>query len=771
MELFSLLAKLTLDKKDYEKAIEEAKGEGSFDIEDPSLGLDKTEFDEGIKEAEDTDVEGPDDPDLGLDKTAFDTTVTEAEATEVDDPEDPDLGLDKTNFDTAVEEAESTEVDDPEDPDLGLDKTDFDTVVDEAESTDVDDPEEPSLGLDTEEFDAGVKDAEENGSMLGEVLNGIFENVKGALVTTGIVAAVTGVVSALKEGVELAKNHGDEIDKQSQKMGISAKAYQEWSYALTLSGASITDLNKGLKTWRTSIGDEKKEANLIEAFEALGISADDAFSQIEKAAAGKGTLDKLLDQVITGLSDYDEGDRGRIMKLLFGNSSTELMALLGQTGEEIHAALQEADDLGLVMTDEEVKNAAAYMDATTRMDQSLSALKESFVSEIIPILTDAANWLANIVSMFNWRTGDKSLADQFNELDQSVASSITSLEEREATAKKLLESISELGDYWTLDDKGKKTWDTLAQELIKLYPELDGVIDTNSKTIKGNTDEITKNIEEWTKLEEQRLLDENLAAKRAAIANQYANALDKEVQAEVKSAEAEGKKTTALSKLYEYFKTGAGKAYGAKIFEGTDGTEFTEEMYRKNEGLIKSLLTESGYRDSTVKAAVDAWSDLEDEADNLRKEAAKMTEEADKASQEYEKYADALAKKLGITTSETDNATLSAQKLKETIDSIPDKKSVTLDVLYNRLMTHAIGSAYIPYDNYPALLHRGEKILTATEARHGTDVDVSNLEDRIVAAIEKGLAEATVNAYMDGTLMTREVSDRIARENAARRYG
>ena len=763
MELFSLLAKLTLDKKDYEKAIEEAKGEGSFDIEDPSLGLDKTEFDEGIKEAEDTDVEGPDDPDLGLDKTAFDTTVTEAEATEVDDPDDPDLGLDKTNFDTAVEEAESTEVDDPEDPDLGLDKTDFDTVVEEAESTDVDDPEKPSLGLDTEEFNTGVKDAEENGSMLGEVLNGIFENVKGALVTTGIVAAVTGVVSALKEGVELAKNHGDEIDKQSQKMGISAKAYQEWSYALTLSGASITDLNKGLKTWRTSIGDEKKEANLIEAFKALGISADDAFSQIEKAAAGKGTLDKLLDQVITGLSDYDEGDRGRIMKLLFGNSSTELMALLGQTGAEIHAALQEADDLGLVMTDEEVKNAAAYMDATTRLDQSLSALKESFAAEIIPILTDAANWLAQIVSMFNWRTGDKSLADQFNELDQSVASSITSLEEREATAKKLLESISELGDYWTLDDKGQKTWDTLAEELIKLYPELDGVIDTNSKTIKGNTDEISKNIEEWTKLEEQRLLDENLAAKRSAIANQYATALDKEVEAEVKEAEAAGKRAVAIEQVNDVIKK------NEELRSAVIGAFGTDTLTAENANDILNFIRDQGFQTMGMDA-LDEWVELQNEAENLRKKANEMTEEADKASEEYEKYAEALAKKLGITINDTEEATKRAKELRDAINSIPDYKRITL--MEEKMNRHAIGSAYVPYDNYPALLHRGEKVLTATEARQGgTDVDISNLEDRIVAAIEKGLAEATVNAYLDGAKVTRDVSDRLARENASRRYG
>jgi len=707
MELFSLLAKLTLDKKDYDKAIEEAKSVGSFDIEDPSLGLDKTEFDEGIKEVEDTDVEGPDDPDLGLDKDEFDTTVTEAEETEVDDPEEPDLGLD------------------------------------------------------TEEFDAGVKDAEESGSMLGEVLNGIFENVKGALVTTGIVAAVTSVVNALKEGVELAKNHGDEIDKQSQKMGISAKAYQEWSYALNLSGASITDLNKGLKTWRTSIGDETKEANLIEAFEALGISADDAFSQIEKAASGKGTLDNLLDQVITGLSDYGEGDRGRIMKLLFGNSSTELMALLGQTGDEIHAALQEADDLGLVMTDEEVKNAAAYMDATTRLDQSLSSLKESFVAEIIPVLTDAANWLAKIIAAFNWRTGDKDLMQTWDDIDKGTQTAIVGMEETENQAKSLIDKLADMGDYFTLDDKGKKTWDTMASELIKLFPELDKVIDNNKNAIYENRDAIKANIEEWTKLEEQRLLDENLAAKRSAIANQYANALDKEVEAELKEAEAEGKRITAIRDINGYL-----KQLGYE--ELSENASY--DQIKEAQSLIKqSNPFDAGYQ-RRVENLTNDYEFALSEAETLRETSTKMTEEADKASQEYEKYAEALAKKLGITISDTEEATKRANELREAINSIPDYKRITL--MEEKMNRHAIGSAYVPYDNYPALLHRGEKVLTATEARQGgTNVDISNLEDRIVSAIEKGLAEATVNAYLDGAKVTRDVSDRLARENASRRYG
>ena len=87
----------------------------------------------------------------------------------------------------------------------------------------------------------------------------------------------------------------------------------------------------------------------------------------------------------------------------------------------------------------------------------------------------------------------------------------------------------------------------------------------------------------------------------------------------------------------------------------------------------------------------------------------------------------------------------------------------------------AIGGT-IPWDNYPALLHRGERVLTATEVRKGeggggSGTNMDHLEDRIAAANRSGMNGVTVNSYLDGDKVTRDVSERLARENGARRYG
>ena len=63
----------------------------------------------------------------------------------------------------------------------------------------------------------------------------------------------------------------------------------------------------------------------------------------------------------------------------------------------------------------------------------------------------------------------------------------------------------------------------------------------------------------------------------------------------------------------------------------------------------------------------------------------------------------------------------------------------------NVLMSHANGLPFVPYDGYLALLHQGERVMTATENRHYTynshnyfgnvnlnnGQDIENLCDRI----------------------------------------
>lgn len=731
MELFRLLAKLTLDSKDFDKSLKEAEKQASgLDIKNPTLDLDDKSFRDKISDAQGETV----------------------------DDQTPVLDLDD-QYTEQIHAAQDETVDD-QTPELGLDATEFDNNIGDAQDASVDDmtgSNAPKLGLDAGEFNGALSEAETTGGLFKESLGSIFSELSGLLVASGIATAVTSIVGSLKEGVELAKNTGDAIHKQSSFIGLTTDAYQELDYALNLSGASLSDFSRGFKAFQQmKAGDITDDQ--ADAFERLGIKAEEAADSQD-----------LMLKSLYALADYTGDDRDIIAKALFGNNYNKLNRLLEAGSNGIKEMQQEAHGLGLVMSEEEIQNAADYMDATTRMEESIKSLKTALVKDILPFLTDAANTIANIVALLNPRSKTPTLVNQLQEIDTALAGNVENLENNEAKAQALLDKLVELGDYNKLDAKGQKTWDEVAKELIDLFPQLDGVIDTDNHVIKENTDSIKANIKAWTELEEKRLLDQNLADKRQLIAEQYAKALDKEVEAELRETEAASKQKKAIAQLNEIL------GRNEELRNAVQGRFGTTNVTAENAGdILKFVKDFSGTLPMGLES-VEEWNRLQAEAEKLRTEADKLNKEADEASESYTRYAEALADKLGITIDETEGAKKAVDDFKKSINEIPTDVYVSYHAIFdnfkNHAMTHATGSDYIPFDNYPALLHRGEKVLTATEARQqDRNINVTDLEDRIIAAIREGMADATVNAVVTDREVARGTNRFNGKEIDSRRF-
>ena len=103
-----------------------------------------------------------------------------------------------------------------------------------------------------------------------------------------------------------------------------------------------------------------------------------------------------------------------------------------------------------------------------------------------------------------------------------------------------------------------------------------------------------------------------------------------------------------------------------------------------------------------------------------------------------------------------------AKKYTATVTLIPDSSLMPEGSGYDD--SNAKGNWDVPYDNFLANLHRGEMVLTASQARDyragngGSGVDYGHLEDRIAAAIRTGMEGATVRSYLNGRDITQEVN-------------
>lgn len=202
----------------------------------------------------------------------------------------------------------------------------------------------------------------------------------GAVAATGM--AVTAATGALVKGAAGVAQYGDNIDKMSQKMGISAEAYQEWDAIMQHSGTSIDALKPSFKTLA------QQAQRGAEEFKALGISEEEVANLSQE---------DLFAKVITGLQQMEEGtERTAITSKLLGRGATELGALLNTSAEDTEAMRQRVHELGGVMSDEAVKSAAKFQDTLQDMSTGFDGLKRNMLSEFMPAVTSVMEGMTSI---------------------------------------------------------------------------------------------------------------------------------------------------------------------------------------------------------------------------------------------------------------------------------------------------------------------------------------------------------------------------------------
>lgn len=245
------------------------------------------------------------------------------------------------------------------------------------------------LTLDTSEYEKGLDNSEKSAMNFGSVMQVMGKGVAGAVtVGTAALAAMgtvtIGATSAIIDSAAEVSAYGDNIDKMSQKMGISIEAYQEWDAVMQHSGTSMESLKASMKTLATAA------ENGNEAFVQLGISEEQLATL---------SNEELFSQVITGLQNMEEGtERTYIASQLLGRGATELGALLNTSAEETQAMKDRVHELGGVMSEEAVKSAAQFQDNLQDLQTAMEGIKRNIVSELLPGLSTLMDGFTRLLS-------------------------------------------------------------------------------------------------------------------------------------------------------------------------------------------------------------------------------------------------------------------------------------------------------------------------------------------------------------------------------------
>jgi len=268
-------------------------------------------------------------------------------------------------------------------------------------------------------------EAEKAGASAGEKISGGLGSKLKSIATTGLAAfgvisgAATTATGALAAGVGSIAEYGDNIDKMSQKMGMSAESYQEWDAVMQHSGTSMETMKASMKTLANAAETGS------EAFELLGISQEEIANMSQE---------ELFEATITALQNVDdETQRTYLAGKTLGRGATELGALLNTSAEDTQAMRDRVHELGGVMSDEAVKSAAAYQDSLQDMTTAFSGLSRGMMSEFMPSITQVMNGLTEIFSGNSEQgigmvtTGIQSMMTSIGEMLPQIAEVATSI--------------------------------------------------------------------------------------------------------------------------------------------------------------------------------------------------------------------------------------------------------------------------------------------------------------------------------------------------------
>lgn len=209
------------------------------------------------------------------------------------------------------------------------------------------------------------------------------------LQTLGNVIAGAAIVHGIRNFVGGIAAVGDELDKQSQALGLSTDALQSWRAAAGHAGVSAQQLTPAIQAIRRNAGAAAVGgAGMARDFRLLGVTLRDSTGEL------RGT-DALMTDVAEGLSRIESPtERAAIAMRLMGESGARLLPLMANGAAGIHEAAAAFEALGGGMSEEAIAASAEYTDRMQDVDDALTGVKSRIGLFLLPAISRLAEGMS-----------------------------------------------------------------------------------------------------------------------------------------------------------------------------------------------------------------------------------------------------------------------------------------------------------------------------------------------------------------------------------------
>lgn len=290
-----------------------------------------------------------------------------------------------------------------------------------------------TLTLDNKQYEKGLQDSSKSASSFASKVGVAFKT--GAKIITGMATAVTSVATALVSLATKTISFGDDIDKTSQKLGLSADVYQKWKILAEQSGTTVSALQMGIRQLTKFTNDlSEGQGEALLTLQKLGIGYEDFMNM---------SFETQLYTIVNALQGVEtQTDKVTIAQSLLGSRTyQELLPLLNMEQGSIDDLFQSYEDLGLIISDDVISASAELSNQFTVLKTSMTVLATGLVQDLYPSLLDITDGLVAIGSDSDYAT--EKLSNALSSIIETASNKIPELLKTiSGLALKLIDAIS-----------------------------------------------------------------------------------------------------------------------------------------------------------------------------------------------------------------------------------------------------------------------------------------------------------------------------------------
>ena len=209
---------------------------------------------------------------------------------------------------------------------------------------------------------------------------------KVANATKGLSTAAGGALVALGGVAVKAGESADELLTMSKQTGLSTDALQKMKYASDLIDVDINTITGAVTKMKKGL-----DSN-VKAFDAIGVAVKDANGQYRDT-------EDIFNDVVKALGEIDnETERDIAAMNIFGKSADELAGLIDDGGAAMKALGDEAENMGAIISEDDLKSAGEFNDTFDKMKAQLSGSFGQAAVKVLQALAPVLETVANAIS-------------------------------------------------------------------------------------------------------------------------------------------------------------------------------------------------------------------------------------------------------------------------------------------------------------------------------------------------------------------------------------